>query len=619
MACLWMVTPTLGAQGAGGSETLLPDTTKGFVSIASMQRLNDQWNKTQLGHLMNDPAMKPFRKDLRRQFEEQFSRARDRLGLTLDDLRGISTGEVSAAVMEPAAGQVATAILMDVKGNLDKAKALLATVTANQTKKGAKQSQLEVEGVALLVFDLPPDEKDPRPAQAIYFLRDNLLGAADSMAVVRGVLARASGKPGACLASFVPFQTVMKRCGADAPQWSPQVRWFIQPLGYIEAMRLATPEDQRRKDKTMLDIFKSQGFTAVQGAGGYVDFAVDRYEILHRTAVYAPPPYEKSMKMLVFPNQRDFAPQSWVPRELAAYSTLYSDMLNAFDNFGPMFNALLGDREAGAWADVLEGLRDAPHGPKIDLRSELIAHLGNRVSLMSDYQLPITTTSERLLIAVAAKDDKKVAAAVRKLFKNDKDVRRREFGGHIIWENVPPEKMAVPTISLELPGQKKKGQDEGDQRDKENVLLPNAAVTVAYGHLLIASHYDFLIKVLKNPDPRETLARSLDYQVVTEAIKQLAPEMSAARIFSRTDEEYRVTYELIRQGKMPESETMLARVLNSLSGADKKGVPRKQKIDGREMPDFDVVRRHLGPAGTYVVSEDGGWFIKGFMLSKEMK
>jgi hypothetical protein len=70
---------------------------------------------------------------------------------------------------------------------------------------------------------------------------------------------------------------------------------------------------------------------------------------------------------------------------------------------------------------------------------------------------------------------------------------------------------------------------------------------------------------------------------------------------------------------MPESETMLARVLNSLSGADKKGVPRKQKIDGHQMPDFDVVRRHLGPAGTYVVSEDAGWFIKGFMLSKEMK
>ena len=83
------------------------------------------------------------------------------------------------------------------------------------------------------------------------------------------------------------------------------------------------------------------------------------------------------------------------------------------------------------------------------------------------------------------------------------------------------------------------------------------------------------------------------------------------------DEEYRATYELIRQGRMPESETMLGRTLNTVFGAGKKGVMRQQELDGTKLPEFDVVRRYLGSAGGFVVSEDDGWFVKGVILGKE--
>ena len=89
------------------------------------------------------------------------------------------------------------------------------------------------------------------------------------------------------------------------------------------------------------------------------------------------------------------------------------------------------------------------------------------------------------------------------------------------------------------------------------------------------------------------------------------------RVFSRTDEEYRPTYELVRQNKMPESETMLARLLNVLFGEGKKGQVRAQRIDGSQLPEYEVVRRYLGPAGLQATSEPGGWYLKGFTLSKE--
>ncbi len=51
---------------------------------------------------------------------------------------------------------------------------------------------------------------------------------------------------------------------------------------------------------------------------------------------------------------------------------------------------------------------------------------------------------------------------------------------------------------------------------------------------------------------------------------------------------------------MPESESLFARLLNVLFGEGKKGVTRTQQIDGRQLPEYELVRRYLGPAGMQV-------------------
>ena len=47
----------------------------------------------------------------------------------------------------------------------------------------------------------------------------------------------------------------------------------------------------------------------------------------------------------------------------------------------------------------------------------MILNLGQRVTLMTDYLLPITTSSERLLFAVETTDEKAVAKAVEKCLR----------------------------------------------------------------------------------------------------------------------------------------------------------------------------------------------------------
>ena len=117
-------------------------------------------------------------------------------------------------------------------------------------------------------------------------------------------------------------------------------------------------------------------------------------------------------------------------------------------------------------------------------------------------------------------------------------------------------------------------------------------------------------------DERETLGGAVDFKLVEATCKESGAGENCFHVFSRADEEYRPTYELIRQGKMPESETLLGRTLNTIFGLGEEGVLRKQEVDGGKLPEFDVVRRHLGFAGAFGVTEENGWFFKGFMLAK---
>lgn len=608
----------------GASEALLPDSTRGFLSITDVKVLSEHWDKTQLGQLVKDPVMKPFVEDIRRQFDERWTAIRQRLGLTIEDLQDVPGGEVAVAAIQPGPGKHATAIVVDITGHKSQAEGILKKVEASMTRQGAKRRQVQSAGATLVVYDIPPRDTPGAPAgprQAIYFLRENMLVVCDDLGVIQGIVSRLAGQKGSALADVPAFQAVMKRCQKDAGKAVPQVRWWVQPIGYMEVVQAASAErsDRPRRKRTLLDAFRKQGFDGIQGVGGYVDFAAEGADVFHRTLVYAPKPHRLAMKMLVFPNAKQFAPQRWVPRDVAAYASFYADVPNAFDNFGPLFDELYGEGEPGFWNDILLSLERDPDGPRINLRQELVVYLGPRISVLTDYQLPITTTSERLLFAIEVKNEDAVDRALTKLFKNDVEMRQHPepVPGHkrAIWEAVPHDASSVPSVTLDLPPIGPGSGAKGPARE-EQPLLPHQAMTVAHGHLLIASHVDFLKKVLLQSDEKTSLGQTVEYRIVEKALRKIAPEEHAAAIFNRTDETYRPTYELIRQGKMPESEMLLGRLLNTLLGPGTKGVPRKQEIEGSKMPEFDYVRRHLSPAGAVVISEEDGWFIKGFMLGK---
>ena len=89
---------------------------------------------------------------------------------------------------------------------------------------------------------------------------------------------------------------------------------------------------------------------------------------------------------------------------------------------------------SGTFEETIESVEKDPNGPGINIRKDLVWHLGTRASILTDYKLPIDANSERMVFAIEAIHEKELAAAVQKSLETDTNVIKRVFGEHIIWE-----------------------------------------------------------------------------------------------------------------------------------------------------------------------------------------
>ena len=46
-------------------------------------------------------------------------------------------------------------------------------------------------------------------------------------------------------------------------------------------------------------------------------------------------------------------------------------------------------------------------------------------------------------------------------------------------------------------------------------------------------------------------------------------------------------------------------------------MPRHQRVNGANLPEFEAVRRYFGPHAAVVRSDKDGWFVTSVVLNKE--
>jgi hypothetical protein len=634
LLCAWLVIVSIltlapaAAQAAMPSENLLPSTTVGYLSVPDVDVLREKWNLTELGKLFDDPAMRPFVEDLNAQLKSKLSKTGIKLGITWDDLDGVYGGEVCLAAVQPQHDPKlhALVLLMDVTGKQAQVDALLKKVKASQTAKGGKVTTKKVLDADVTVIQLGGKAVDVAEF-AYYAVVNEQLIASDHEATLAGILAQARQPGEGTLSGVKAFAVSMAKVAGAEGAAPPQAKWFVDPFHYAEVAR-AMNSGKRKRGKDILTLLREEGFGVVQGAAGHVFLADGEHEMLHRSFIYAPADpdaepgdkYRLAARMLQFPNEVTQGPPAWAPHNVATFLSLNWKVGEAFDKYVGSIVDRFADGE-GIYEEVLQSIEEDPNGPQVDLRKDLIAHLGERLMVMTDCVEPIDVNSERLMVAIELKNPAAVEKTINKAMSSDPDARKRVHNGQVIWEIVSEEKTEFTVEEIKIDGPGFIATEEvvavGAIAPAEERVLPNSAVTVAHGHLIVASHVDFITKVL---DPQaQTLAASADFQRVSTALDNLGGGTQAVRHFVRTDKAYMTTYELVRQNKMPEAQTVLGKVLNRLFAPEEDDdamVVRQQQIDGAKMPEFDKVREYLGPGGFFVQSEDDGWLVRGCLLER---
>ncbi|MBM3954519.1 MAG: hypothetical protein FJ309_07885 [Planctomycetes bacterium] len=625
----------LAAAGAfPASEQVFPATTRLWCSMPDVHGLSAAFDRTEYGQLTKDPAMKPFVESLRGQIRDAGSQRLARLGLSLEDLETIPGGELAFAAIEPQPGVLATVLLVDTTGHEDQTTAIIERVVARLDEQKATRLPavaVTAEGAVVHVFQLAADPRDrpDRPRKVAIVQLPHALVVGDHPAVVAQTAGTLAEGRADNLASLPAYQAVAERCGSKVAAGSAPLRWFVDPLGFAKAYQGANPPREKKKGPDYVTILGRQGFDAVRGLGGVALFDDGQYQLRHHTLIYAPPlpgrkpfspdRFNLAARMLEFPNAASVEPPAWVPREVGSWMALQWDMRAAFRSAESLVDDVVGEK--GVFDDVIASLKEDPDGPQIDVESELVNCLGQRVSVVSDYATPIDTDSERLVIAIEATDEESVRKAVAKSMSTDRDMRKVEFEGHVIWEQIDHTD-AIPQLEIETPGLARRHADDEDDdsrgrrrvREREEKLLPHSAVTVAKGHLLIASHRDFLERVLATSGDESSLAGSADYTIVAAEVARLFPGSIALRSFGRTDRTVRPAYEMLRRGEMPKSKSLTGQLLNAILGDGKEGSVRRQRIDGSTLPEFETIQRYFGTAGAGMEAVENGWYVAGVAL-----
>jgi hypothetical protein len=630
--------PTGIAAAAGAfppSEQIFPATTRGWVSISHGPEFRQRFNRTPYGLLLKDPSMKPFIESVRKQLESSNSGRLGRLGLTLDDLLEVAGGEYALGAVESPAGKLATVVLVDVTGHDAEARGLVDKM--NQRMVEQKGTKVATNGGGpLTVYQFAPVENSGRTGEqrVAFALAGSTLLVGDDPALVTQVMGTLGQGRGDCVGSLPAFGAVMGRCQSQVPATAAAVRWYVDPLPLAKSYQATNPPREKRKGPDYVAILSRQGFEAVKGAGGVVVFDDGGHAMRHHTMVYAPPlsgrepfaadRFDLAARMLQFPDVEAIAPQPWVPRDVSGWTSLQFDIRNAFVTAESLVDDIVGEK--GVYDDVIASVKEDPDGPQIDLEKDLVACLGRRVTLITDHATPIGTDSERMVIAVEAVDPARVAATVAKSMSIDPDMAKIDVQGNVAWELID-RSMAIPQLEVELPGGAVPHADNDDDaqrrrsklRERDEKLLPHSVVTVAHGHLFVASHRDILERVLATKGDVEALGSAADYGQVAAELNRLLPGKAATRSFTREEESIRPAYEMLRQGSMPKSKSLTGQLLNGILGDGKPGTVRTQRLDGSTLPDFELVRRYFGTAGVGMQSLPDGWYVTGVTLPRSQQ
>lgn len=612
--------PAAMGQESSGVVSLLPKAAQGYVRVIDMPRLRERWDTTELAKFAKDPALKSFWDDQRQDIESRLADAGWQLNIEAAKLVDVASGEaVLSWIANPENRRkpYALALVVDVAGRTKDTEELLASVDKQLKAKGATAKSLKIGAETVLQYTLPRKPGELLLQETFYSVAKDRLIASDDLALVEKMLA-AQVKPSTdSLSEDADYQTAIKRVDGLLDQG--EIEYFVRPIGLARVIREISGKREGSRSTDVLKVLEDQGFGHFRAVAGRVEVGANGMDMLHQGAVIAPKPLPGSAAIVNTPNEVSWTLPDWIGGDVSAIVNICWNIQESFWKSEGLMDGLADS--PGVFKQFVKGMAENETGPKVDIAKEVLPYLTNDIISMSDCKEPITVDSRRTMIALRVSEPEKLFKVLERVMNNEPDAKLIEFEGHKLWKVVRED--SVEGLEIDAGDLGADFGEFGDQpmqsKPEDEPWLSNWAITIYGDRLMFASHaeliQDSIVQAKSgNPSP---LASDMEYVRARKVIEELANGRTGCSWqVLRSDLSYRVQYELFREGKLPQSQSMAATIMERLTQPKKElRGKEKQQIDGTKLPPFDQIRGYLQPGGMMFESTDDGWVYTGFLLS----
>ncbi|MCA9135368.1 MAG: hypothetical protein KDB00_01380 [Planctomycetales bacterium] len=604
---------------------LLPPSTAGVVRIPKLPSFCDAWRKTQIGQLIDSPEMQPFIDDQRERAASYMETLDRKIGVKPDDLYKMASGEVAVAWMsheEDKRRPYSLCVVADIRGKKKDADDAAEKIDADLKAGGATRKDVEHGKERIRVYRTKPKPGQLKIEEIVLTWNDHRFIAADRQSVVTELLDVLDGKlPQRAFSDRESYKKVISDSSAAITQAKEENatvcwEWYAQPFAMGRILRELFEYD-RRDDLDIIDLLERQGFGVIDAAGGVGVVSGERFDILHRGIVLTSGKLTKAARMLQGANAKRGPIPGWPTSDSGTFYRLNWDLESAFWATESLVDDALGD---DLFRPMIEGIRDDPEGPRIDIAKDFLPNLDDEVILVTDNTTPIGPESDRMLIALKIKNADVVAGVVEKAMKVEPDATKLDVAEFDVWR-VERGEGEVDDIDAQL---KELGFE--DQVDDEEVppLLNHWAIAVVKGnvpgapdYLMFSSHSELLIKLgmrVRSGVTGDGLESTDQTKTVVKAMDDLkADEVTFDGVFHPSIS-LRARYELLRKGELKDSDSVIANLLRRIVQEGDEGKP--DPIQAGKLPPFATINRYLKSGGSFWQKTEDGWSMTGFLMAK---
>lgn len=591
-----------------GAPRLLPKDTLAYIRIDNADALRTDMRSSSVGQMMNDPQLRPFVSEIYQTMSELFEQVGAQLGLSLDELLAIPTGQVAAAAMpanlsdrdeelaeeetdrdSPEAirrrieqkrrqqNAIAGIFILEAGKNLDNLMSLIDRLEEQMIQTGYVRRTTKIEGTTIVKL-LPPRSGPP---EVEYFTKDDTLIFGIGHETAAKALDQWTGKSEEdSLAERSDFTSLMSRC-IGSEETRPQMTFFLDPYHLVERI-----VNRGGAAALVWPLVENLGISKIRGLGGSSFQGGETFEGISHFHILLDPPRD-GMFGVLRPETGDTTPPNWVPSDASSYSTIHWDFEKTYENLDKLVATFQGAEPMKRFVED-----PAQQAVGVSIKDDILSNLTGRYASCSWMEPPIRLNSQTTAFALEIKDALNAKGVIAK-------IRERR-----------PDDLEVDTIGgIVVYGPRNR---QGRRELPENFRQPQPGLIILGKWIIFSDSRELLTRVIRaNADAMPRLVNVPEYELVSSELGgKLDGEKPFLVSFMRGADSMRLIYDL---AKSPDTRGFLrsASENNPFVGR------MLALLEKNELPDFKEFEKYFAPTGGFAYDEPAGMHFGWFTLRSD--